>query len=84
MAAILVRDNEVYREALVASFGEVAPTLTKRQRALLARFIQVLVDGLSLQLLTDDPTSSEIQGLIRLMNSVVSNIFQDEIRARTQ
>ncbi len=77
MASILARDNQVYRDALVASFEDLAPELSRKQRLLLARFVQVVVDGASLQLLTDDASSSEIRGLLRLLKRVTVELLED-------
>jgi hypothetical protein len=43
----------------------------------LARFVQVLVDGLSLQLMTDDPSSRQMKSLVRLLRVVTVAVFDD-------
>jgi AcrR family transcriptional regulator len=81
MNAILARDNQLYREGLMAAFSEIAPELTRQRRAVLARFVQVLVDGLSLQMLTDDPSSVEMRSLARLLKAVTLSVFDDQAAA---
>jgi len=77
MESILARDNQLYRDALMTAFSEIAPELTRLRQAVLARFIQVLVDGLSLQLLTDDPSSREMKSLVRLLRAVTVLVIDD-------
>ena len=81
MNDILAQDNQRYRDGLIAAFGEIAPELSRQRRAVLARFIQVLVDGLSLQLLTDDPTSTEVKALLRLLRAVTLSVFDEQATA---
>ncbi len=81
MNDILAQDNQRYRDGLIDAFGEIAPELSRQRRAVLARFIQVLVDGLSLQLLTDDPTSTEVKALLRLLRAVTLSVFDEQATA---
>jgi hypothetical protein len=77
MEAILARDNQLYRDELMSAFSDIAPGLTRQQQAVLARFVQVLVDGLSLQLMTDDPSSRQMKSLVRLLRVVIVTVFDD-------
>jgi hypothetical protein len=77
MEAILARDNQLYRDELMSAFADIAPGLTRQQQAVLARFVQVLVDGLSLQLMTDDPSSRQMKSLVRLLRVVTVAVFDD-------
>jgi len=81
MNAILARDNEMYREGLMAAFSQIAPELTRQRSVVLARFVQLLVDGLSLQLLTDDPSSAEMKSLVKLLGAVTLSVFDDQTTA---
>jgi hypothetical protein len=77
MEAILARDNQLYRDELMSAFSDIAPGLTRQQQAVLARFVQVLVDGVSLQLMTDDPSSRQMKSLVRLLRVVTVAVFDD-------
>jgi hypothetical protein len=77
MEAILARDNQLYRDELMSAFSDISPGLTRQQQAVLARFVQVLVDGLSLQLMTDDPSSRQMKSLVRLLRVVIVTVFDD-------
>lgn len=77
MAAILERDNKVYRDSLSDAFAVIAPEMPTKRRELLARFVQTLVDGLSLQHLTDDAASTELRHLVRLVTDVTVQLFQE-------
>lgn len=77
MAAILARDNEVYRESLSNAFAVIAPEMPARRRELLARLVQTLVDGMSLQYLTDDASSTELRNLVRLVTDLTVELFAE-------
>jgi AcrR family transcriptional regulator len=83
MEAILSRDNQLYRDGLTAAFSDIAPQLSPQRQVVLARFLQVLVDGLSLQLLTDDPSSKEMKSLVRLLRAVTVSVFDEHLTTRS-
>ena len=62
-ADILKRENEHYETAVAEELKSIEPSLTPARRRLIARMIRLMMDGLALELIYEDPNSPKIAAI---------------------
>jgi AcrR family transcriptional regulator len=63
MAALHKKELQAYEDALAKELKVIAPRLTPPRRRHIAKTIQAIVDGLSIQYVHEDPESPEIRAM---------------------
>jgi AcrR family transcriptional regulator len=62
-ADILKRENEHYETAVAEELKSIEPSLTPARRRLIARMIRLMMDGLAVELIYEDPGSQKIAAM---------------------
>jgi hypothetical protein len=63
MAALLKKENDLYRAVVARELKQIAPQLSTQRRKQIARIIQAILDGLGIQFVNEDPDSAEMRAL---------------------
>jgi len=63
MAALHKKEIALYERAVAEQLRSIAPELTPKKRRHLAKIIQAVIDGMSIQRVHDDPNSAELRAL---------------------
>lgn len=74
MASILKKENDRYEEVLVRELKQIAPELSAQRRRHIAKIVQTMLDGLSIQFTYHKPDSPEMLALQSEMKIAIAAI----------
>ena len=78
LAAILQRENDAYEAALADELRVLSPDTTEARRAHIAKIVRILLDGLAIDLIYNDPRSARMIGLKSEIKALLTLLFEIE------
>jgi AcrR family transcriptional regulator len=78
MAALLKKENDLYRSVVAKELKQIAPNLSTQRRKQIARIIQAILDGLGIQFVHEDPDSAEMRALESEIKAAIVALVEAE------
>jgi len=78
MAALLKKENDLYRSVVARELKQIAPHLSTQRRKQIARIIQAILDGLGIQFVHEDPDSAEMRALESEIKAAILALVEAE------
>jgi AcrR family transcriptional regulator len=78
MAALLKKENDLYRSVVAKELKQIAPNLSLQRRKQIARIIQAILDGLGIQFVHEDPDSAEMRALESEIKAAIVALVEAE------
>jgi len=76
LALILKRENEHYQNEVMKELKDIAPTLTAKRLQHISRILRLVIDGMGVDLIYENPKSPQYSGLKNELKSMFSTLLE--------